>query len=147
VAYPEDVSTRKADMTRAQESLAAAAYALFALEQPLGLPELAAAAPAGRFPLAATQTPEWFAAAASGGYNLHDVAPELQVLSGDLEGADRVDVSGIDLIHVYAPELQSIEDLEEEPEPVAPPVPAAAAEKPRTSTQLGLLKELGNLDA
>jgi len=132
-------------MTRAQESLAAAAYALFALEQPLGLPELAGAATAGRFPLAATQTPEWFAAAASGEYNLHDVAPELQVLSADLEAADRVDVSGIDLIHVYAPELQSIEDLEDE-EPVAPPAPAVA-EKPRTSTQLGLLKELGNLEA
>lgn len=133
-------------MTRAQESLAAAAYALFALEQPLDLPNLAAAAPGWRFPLAATQTPDWFAAAASGEYNLRDVAPELQVLSPDLEEGDSVDVSGIDLIRVYAPELQSIESIDEE-EPVAPAAPAPPAEQPRTSTQLGLLKELGNLDA
>jgi hypothetical protein len=134
-------------MTRAQESLASAAYALFALQQPIELPELAAAAPGWRFPLAATQTPDWFAAAASGESSLLDVAPELQVLSSDLEAADRVDVSGIDLIHVYAPELQSIEDLDEEEPAPAPAAPAPAAEKPRTSTQLGLLKELGNLDA
>jgi hypothetical protein len=132
-------------MTSAQESLAAAAYALFALEQPLDLQDLADAAPGWRFPLAATQTPDWFAAAASGEYNLHDVAPELQVLPADSDEGDRVDVSGIDLIHVYAPELQSIEDLDDEP--VAAPVPAPAAEQPRTSTQLGLLKELGNLEA
>jgi hypothetical protein len=133
-------------MTSPQESLSSAAYALFALQQPLDLPELADAAPSWRFPLAATQTPDWFAAAASGESSLRDVAPELQVLSTDLEEADRVDVSGMDLIHVYAPELQSIEDLEDEPV-AAPAAPAPAAEQPRTSTQLGLLKELGNLDA
>lgn len=133
-------------MTSAQESLSSAAYALFALQQPLDLPELADAAASWRFPLAATQTPDWFAAAASGESSLRDVAPELQVLSTDLEEADRVDVSGMDLIHVYAPELQSIEDLEDEPV-AAPAAPAPAAEQPRTSTQLGLLKELGNLDA
>jgi hypothetical protein len=135
-------------MTRAQESLDSAAYALFALQQPIELPELAAAAPGWRFPLAATQTPDWFAAAASGESSLLDTAPELQVLPADLEAADRVDVSGIDLIHVYAPELQSIEDLEEEEEPAPEPsAKAPAPEQPRTSTQLGLLKELGNLDA
>ena len=134
-------------MTRAQESLASAAYALFALQQPIELSELAAAAPGWRFPLAATQTPDWFAAAASDESSLLDVAPELQVLPSDLEAADRVDVSGIDLIHVYAPELQTIEELDEgEPVP-APAAPAPAHEQPRTSTQLGLLKELGNLDA
>jgi hypothetical protein len=133
-------------LTRAQDSLASAAYALFALQQPIDLPELAAAAPGWRFPLAATQTPDWFAAAASVESSLLDVAPELQVLPSDLEEADRVDVSGIDLIHVYAPELQSIEDLEEEPVP-APAAKAPTPEQPRTSTQLGLLKELGNLEA
>ncbi len=134
-------------MTSAQESLSSAAYALFALQQPLDLPDLAAAAPSWRFPLAATQTPDWFAAAASGESSLQDVAPELQVLSADLEEADRVDVSGMDLIHVYAPELQSIEDLDEDEPVAAPAAPAPAAEQPRTSTQLGLLKELGNLEA
>ena len=133
-------------MTRAQESLASAAYALFALQQSIDLPELSAAAPAWRFPLAATQTPDWFAAAASGESSLLETAPELQVLPSDLEAADQVDVSGIDLIHVYAPELQSIEDLDEQ-EPTPAPAPAAAAEQPRTSTQLGLLKELGNLES
>lgn len=133
-------------MTRAQESLASAAYALFALQQPIELPELAAAAPGWRFPLASTQTPDWFAAAASGESSLLDVAPELQVLPADLEAADRVDVSGIDLIHVYAPELQGIEDLDEDEPVPAPVAPAPAPEQPRTSTQLGLLKELGNLD-
>lgn len=138
-------------MIRAQEALVSAAYALFALEQPLDLPEIAASAPRWRFPLASTQTPDWFAAAASADSSLLDVAPELQVLSADLEEADRVDVSGIDLIHVYAPELQSIEDIEGiediEEEPVLPAAPAPPAEQPRTSTQLGLLKELGNLEA
>ena len=134
-------------MTRAQESLASAAYALFALQQPIDLPELAAAAPGWRFPLAATQTPDWFAAAASGESNLSEMAPELQVLPTDLEAAGRVDVSGIDLIHVYAPELQTIEELDEDEAAPAPATPAPVAEQPRTSTQLGLLKELGNLDA
>jgi hypothetical protein len=133
-------------MTRAQESLASAAYALLALQQPIELPELAAAAPGWRFPLAATQTPGWFAAAASGESSLLDTAPELQVLPADLEAADRVDVSGIDLINVYAPELQGIEDLDDDEPVPAPAAPAPAAEQPRTSTQLGLLKELGNLD-
>ena len=133
-------------MTHAQDSLASAAYALFALQQPIKLPELAAAAPGWRFPLAATQTPDWFAAAASGESNLLEMAPELQVLSVDLEAADRVDVSGIDLIHVYAPELQSIADLDEDEGVPAPTAPAPPPEQPRTSTQLGLLKELGNLD-
>ena len=56
-------------------------------------------------------------------------------------------MSGIDLIHVYAPELQSIEDLDEDEPVAAPAAPAPVPEQPRTSTQLGLLKELGNLDA
>ena len=118
-------------MTRAQDSLASAAYALFALQQPIELPELAAAAADWRFPLAATQTPDWFAAAASGESSLLEMAPELQVLPTDLEAADRVDVSGIDLIHVYAPELQSIEELDEdEAAPAAPAPPPRSRGRP-----------------
>jgi hypothetical protein len=132
-------------MPHVQDSLASAAYALFALQQPLSLDEIAGGARAGQFPSAATSTPDWFAAAAEDA-SLVDMAPELQVLPADLEAAERVDVSGIDLIHVYAPELKSVEDLDDEAEEGAsPPVPAP--EKPRTSTQLGLLKELGGLDA
>jgi hypothetical protein len=138
-------------MNAARQSIAAATYALFALEQPISLFELAAAARESRFPLATTQTPGWFAAAADDDYSLLDTAPELLVLTSDLESADEVDVTGIDLIHVYAPELADVDDL---PMPVAvkadvepDPEPAAAdPEMPRTSTQLGLLRELSNLD-
>jgi hypothetical protein len=124
-----------------RKSLAESAYALFALEQPLPLDEIAVGARVGAFPSAATHTPEWFSAAA-GGSDLMDMAPELQVLPIDLEQADLVDLSGIDLIHVYAPEMHPPAQPDEPtPGPPAPPV-----EKPRTSLQLGLLKELGNLD-
>lgn len=128
-------------MSPIQQALSATAYALFAFEQPLALDEIAQGARAGAFPAAATHTPEWFAAAAEAS-SLLDMAPELRVLADDSDSADEVDVSGIDLIRVYAPEMQA---AAEEPEAAAPvPVPAPAT--PRTSTQLGLLKELGNLD-
>ncbi len=131
-------------MPHVQEALSSSAYALFALQQPLTLGELAVGARDRTFLSAVNHTPDWFAAAA-GDSSLLEMAPELQVLPTDLEAADRVDVSGIDLIHVYAPELNGIEDIEE---PVAPPEPAAdPVAQPRTSTQLGLLKELGNLDS
>jgi len=135
-------------MASPADSVASAAYATFALLQPIPLDEIAAAAPARALPFAATTTPDWFAAAASDESSLLDTAPELLVLAPDIESPEEVDVRGIDLIHVYAPELQDI-DEDEEPEAdeaVAPVAPAKAPEKPRTSTQIGLLKELSNLD-
>lgn len=133
-------------MTAARESIASATYAMFALEQPISLVELAAAARESRFPLATTQTPGWFAAAAHDDYSLLETAPELLVLPTDLESAAEVDVSGIDLIHVYAPELA--ESAAAPAAEAASPEAAAshAPEMPRTSTQLGLLAELSNLD-
>jgi len=132
-------------MTDVQRSLSSAAYALFALEQPIDLEGIAQGARARAFPAAATHTPDWFAAAAEGA-DLLDMAPELQVLSADLEEAERVDVSGIDLIHVYAPEMADRgEPVEQAEEPEAAPT-AAPTPTPRTSTQIGLLKELGDLD-
>lgn len=133
-------------MAGVQHAMWAAAYAMFALEQRLGLDELAQGARAGAFPAAATHTPEWFSAAAEGS-SLLDMAPELQVLPADLEAAEQVDLTGIDLIHVYAPEMAA-GLAADEPEDAEDEAPAAApaAEKPRTSTQLGLLKELGDLD-
>lgn len=131
-------------MTDVQRSLSSAAYALFALEQPLDLEGIAQGARARAFPAAATHTPNWFAAAAEGA-DLLDMAPELQVLPTDLEEAERVDVTGIDLIHVYAPEMADRSEPEEPEEPEAPPT-AAPTPTPRTSTQIGLLKELGDLD-
>ncbi len=136
-------------MSAAQQSIAAATYALFALEQPISLIELAAAARESRFPLATTQTPEWFSAAAQDHYSLLDTAPELLVLPADLESAARVDVTGIDLIHVYAPELApQLPDPAVRvvaPEPEAAPV-VVAPEMPRTATQISLIAELSDLD-
>jgi hypothetical protein len=134
-------------MQAASANVASAAYAMFALLQPLSLEELRAATPTHAFPLAATKTPDWFAAAASDESSLLETAPELLVLSPDMEDSEDVDVSGIDLIHVYAPELQGIEELDEEPDPApADPKDEPAPATPRTSTQMGLLKELSGLD-
>ena len=123
-------------------SVASAAYAMLALLQPASLDDLRAATPGHEFPLALSSTPAWFAAAAAEESSLLETAPELLVLAPDGESPDDVDVTGIDLIHVYAPELQGLED--DEPEvapPVAPPPP-----KPRAATQIGLLRELSDLD-
>ena len=131
-------------MSAAGESIASATYSLFALEQPIPMADLAAGAREARFPLATTTTPQWFAAAAHDDYSLLETAPELLVLPTDLDHADAVDVSGIDLIHVYAPELAM--GVPEPSQPAPARVAAAEHEAPRTSTQLGLLKELSELD-
>lgn len=135
-------------MQEAATNVASAAYAMFALLQPATLDELRAAAPTHGFPLAETTTPDWFAAAAADDSSLLETAPELLVLAPDIESPDDVDVTGIDLIHVYAPELQGIEDEpDEEPQrPAAADKPTPAPATPRTSTQFGLLRELSNLD-
>jgi hypothetical protein len=134
-------------MRAAATNVASSAYAMFALLQPITLDELREGARTHSFPFAESQTPDWFAAAASDESSLLETAPELLVLAPDSDSADEVDVTGIDLIHVYAPELQGIDDVEEEPEPeAAAPKPAPAPATPRTSTQMGLLKELSNLD-
>jgi hypothetical protein len=134
-------------MQSAATDLSAAAYAMFALLQPLSMDELRSATPLQAFPLATSSTPDWFSAAASDEWSLLETAPELLVLSPDMEDSEDVDVSGIDLIHVYAPELQGIEELDEEPDPApADPKDTPAPATPRTSTQMGLLKELSGLD-
>ena len=117
-------------------------YSLMALEQPIGLPELTEGAQTFSFPALATQTPEWFAAAADD-TDLLAMAPELQVLPPD-DGEVSQQAVDIDLIHVYAPEMAALEDdedVEVAPPPVAQrPAPAGAA------AQIGLLKELEDLD-
>ena len=133
-------------MTIPSEAMVAATYAMFALQQPISMDELAAGGRDRTFPVASTRTPNWFAAAASTESSILETAPELLVLDPGSESGDAVDVTGIDLIHVYAPELESLEAIEETPEPV-PRRPAPDAQgTPRTSTQFGLLKELSNLD-
>lgn len=132
-------------MSATHRAIATSAYALFALQQPLSLDRITAGVQALEFPEAETTTPDWFSAAAADNSSLLEMAPELVASQEDAEAIGVADVSGIDLIHVYAPELAILDQI---PEPAEEPEPApkAPAEKPRTSTQIGLLKELSNLD-
>jgi hypothetical protein len=128
-------------MSEVHQAVASSAYALLALQQPLTLDEIAKDAKTSSFRLARTQTPTWFAAAAEEGSSLLDTAPELLAMPDD----EPVDVTGIDLIRVYAPHeahgpkapLETPAKVQKQPE---------APAKPRTSMQIGLLKELSDLD-
>ena len=124
------------------------AYACFALQQPLDLAELAAGARERRLPMADAQTPDWFAAAASTGSSLLETAPELVVLPTDLDAAEQVDVGGIDLVRIYAPELAGLEDdaAPAAPEPVAATPHDPRAHADRSSVKFDLLKELADLE-
>jgi hypothetical protein len=130
----------------AQKAIATSAYALFALQQPVSLDQIADGAGTSSFALAPMQTPSWFAAAASEESSLLETAPELLVLPGDGDDDSDIDVTGIDLIRVYAPELDQLEEVEELQSDEEPGRPVEVVAKPRTSTQIGLLKELSNLD-
>lgn len=133
-------------MNATTRAISTSAYALFALQQPLSLDRISEGVHALEFPEAETTTPQWFAAAASDESSLLDMAPELVAVQEDAEAIGVADVSGIDLIHVYAPELVVV-DKAPAPAPEPPPKPAPKpTEKPRTSTQIGLLKELSDLD-
>ncbi len=126
--------------------LAGVFYSLVALEQPISLGELAEGASTRTFPALSTHTPEWFAAAASGS-DLLAMAPELQALPPEEDaGADRAQSADVDLIHVYAPEMAALEDLDEEPPVPSPPASHRPASQAATGTQIGLLKELDDLD-
>lgn len=132
-------------MSELEPDLTAAAFALFALDQPLTLEEIAEGARSGTFPASAPHTPEWFAAAADSD-DLLSMAPELRVLPPDAAG--EVDVSGVDLIRVYAPEMAR--GSESAPQAVeegaADGRPPREAQEPRESLRLSLLQELGDLD-
>ena len=127
-------------MSDLQPVLTSAAYAVFALEQPITLREIAEGARSGGFPSGMLHTPDWFAAAAESA-DLVSMAPELQVVAGD--SGDSVDVTGVDLIHVYAPEMA--ERLDEAP--VAPATPSGRhIEQPTEARRIDLLRELSDLD-
>lgn len=118
-----------------------ATYAFFALQQPVSLEEMPELTPEQRLLMATARTPEWFAAAASSASRLSEIAPELQVL--DDEG-DHADVSGIDLVWLYAPELREIEGLATSaPEPQASVAPA---DHRAPAVQISLLRELSDFD-
>lgn len=126
-------------MSQVQRMLTSTAYALFALEQPLSLAEVAEGARTGAFPGAALHTPDWFAAAAESG-DLLSMAPELQAVPMDDPASAVLD--GVDLIRVYAPEM--VERPEEE---LQVPVRIRMDEEaPREATRISLLRELGGLD-
>ena len=132
-------------MSKPHDSLASSAYASFALQQPLMLEQLAVAADDLSFPLASTQTPEWFSAAGSPGSSLADTAPELVVGRG--AGSADGSQEKLDLVRMYAPELGP--DDAKPPTPPRPPInpapeAAPAAEQPDEAMQM--LRELDNLD-
>ncbi len=113
---------------------------MFALSQPLPLAEIRAGVDAHHLPMADAKTPDWYGAAATSGSSLAAMAPELQVLPSDPEQAQSVDVSGIDLVRIYA----EVEALEAEPDQ-APPSPPTTS-RPDPSIRLDLIKELSELD-
>jgi hypothetical protein len=128
-------------MSGARDDLSALTYALFALEQPLPLADLALGAADVSFPALVTHTPTWFAAAAMGS-DLLAIAPELREIPADEAGGDR------DLISVYAPELGQLEELDDPNEPSSGPqdLRARSADAPDASIRIGLLQELSDLD-
>ena len=113
------------------DDFAVLAYGLAALQQPLDLAELAAAAPGRHLPMADPQTPDWFAAAATAGTSLLEMAPELQVVPP--VAAVPVAIEGVDLVRIYAPEQA------ERPAPGRP-------KGDREGMKLDLLKELAGLE-
>ncbi len=110
------------------------------------LEQLAVAVDDASFPLATTQTPEWFSAAGSPGSRLADTAPELAVGAGDAASGNGTQEK-LDLVRMYAPELGS----DVPPPAAARPAPAPKAEpepdaSARDEETLGMLRELDNLD-
>ena len=114
----------------AAELLLDTAFATVALHQRLSLAELAAGSGGRDFPARTMQTPGWFSAAASRASRLAEMAPELVATPED---RDR-----LDLIHMYAPELDAVPD--EDPTPPHPP-PAIDSDARRR-----LLAELRDID-
>ena len=136
------------------DSLRTAAFGLFALEQELPLDALQPFDSGVPLLAQGPRSPEWFSAAASEYASLLDTAPELVALDtrearSTAEPLVRADS---DIIGIYAPEappyprpVPHVVDSELEPEPVE----AASGQgvTPRTSVQLGLLKELADLES
>ncbi|MFM9136005.1 MAG: hypothetical protein ACKOT0_11360 [bacterium] len=109
------------------------AFATVALHQRLTLDELAGGTRDRDFPARSMQTPGWFSAAAARTSRLAEMAPEL--------AATPADHGRLDLIHMYAPELDTVEVDEPLPS-VAPAVPAAVDSDARRR----LLAELRDID-
>ncbi|MDO9485670.1 MAG: hypothetical protein Q7K25_06385 [Actinomycetota bacterium] len=123
--------------------LADVAFALFALQQPVSLDEMAQPAQERRLIMSSGNAPGWFAAAASSS-NLPEIAPELHVEQSASEASDR---EVMDLVWLYAPELRQAEQRSAEP-PAAPKPDSSIVREPATSTvQIGLLRQLSDFDS
>ena len=134
-------------------SLSALAYAMFALQQQLPLSELHPESAGVTMRSTRRQSPEWFAAAADDEASLLQTAPELLAMSST--DADPMVPRDSDIIGIYAPNSpRSLRD-KLRLDATRPPVISASepelpevieVNSPRTSVQLGLLRELDVLD-
>jgi hypothetical protein len=135
------------------KSLSTVAYAMFALQQQLPLSELHPESAGVTMRSTRRQSPEWFAAAADDEASLLQTAPELLAMSSN--DVDPVVPRDSDIIGIYAPNSpRALRDklrfdsakppiiLEVEAEPHS----VAELHSPRTSVQMGLLRELDALD-
>ncbi|CAB4884246.1 MAG: hypothetical protein F2793_08110 [Actinobacteria bacterium] len=142
------------------------AYGLFALQQTTPLAGLHQISAGVRLRASPTQTPAWFAAAAREHASLLETAPELLALEHDpvLSTDEPIVRLDSDIIGIYAPdapayrrppiqpsredeESGSGSDKEQEEDAVPGHRPTTQTPLvPRTSVQMGLLKELSDLD-
>lgn len=134
-------------------SLSTVAYAMFALQQQLPLSELHAESAGVTMRSTRRQSPEWFAAAADDEASLLQTAPELLAMSST--DAEPMVPRDSDIIGIYAPNSpRALRDrlrldsakppVITEPEPKVREV--TEVNSPRTSVQMGLLRELDALD-
>ena len=131
------------------------AYAMFAMHQDLPLDHMAPMSNPPHLVAPKHQSPECLAAASSPDASLLDVAPELLAMPPAPVGAD-VPLSvrpDSDIIGIYAPEtageyrrpMRPVADQGVE-RPVEPSVEDEDVHHPRTAVQIGLLRELAELD-
>jgi hypothetical protein len=148
---------RAVDLEVAQ-GLEAIVYAMFALQQDLPLDELHPVGSAVGLHAQRSETPEWFAAAASEDASLLETAPELLAMyaQSTQDDSDQAVLPGSDIIGIYAPDAPSyrrpslvppvIEVIDEDDDEEVPNEDGLV-HIPRTSVQMGLLKELSDLDS
>ena len=132
-------------MSEVEDTLMASFYALFAFEQDLRLDELAVGAQSRTFPATATNTPEWFAAAAES-VDLLAMAPELRVLPADGPEEAVTAVEDLDIISVYAPEMAAQRRERAQAQAAAEAAQQDSADVPRGPSSFDLLRELNGID-
>lgn len=126
---------------------------MFAFQQQLPLSELHPESAGVTMRSTRRQSPEWFAAAADDEASLLQTAPELLAMSST--DADPLVPRDSDIIGIYAPnspralrERLRLDSAKPAVITRAEPVPQVQVEahSPRTSVQMGLLRELDALD-